>query len=101
MLGGADLIEVQGNRLDLKWIGEDGVIRDQFTMMKNINKKSVIHLKKGESVLLSASFVGDYEWNNQEKTKSIEVKPSKPKTEFTVRDKYNCVQDTFVVVLSK
>ncbi|MBC9932795.1 purple acid phosphatase family protein [Chitinophaga qingshengii] len=32
---GAGLLEVQGNRLDFKWICEDGVVRDHFTIMKN------------------------------------------------------------------
>ncbi|HEX5154681.1 MAG TPA: metallophosphoesterase family protein [Parafilimonas sp.] len=37
--GGAVMLEVQGNRLDLKWICGDGQVRDQFTMMKDVNKK--------------------------------------------------------------
>lgn len=31
---GAAMLEVHGNRLDFKWICEDGIIRDQFTIMK-------------------------------------------------------------------
>jgi hypothetical protein len=34
--GGALMLEVQGNRLDLKWICSDGQIRDHFTMMKDV-----------------------------------------------------------------
>ena len=32
--GGADMIEVKGNRLDFTWICADGVVRDHFTMVK-------------------------------------------------------------------
>jgi hypothetical protein len=32
--GGASILEINGDRLDLKWICADGVIRDHFTMMK-------------------------------------------------------------------
>jgi 3',5'-cyclic AMP phosphodiesterase CpdA len=32
--GGASILEINGNRLDFKWICADGVIRDQFTMLK-------------------------------------------------------------------
>ena len=32
--GGASILEVNGNRLDFKWICADGVIRDHFTMLK-------------------------------------------------------------------
>jgi 3',5'-cyclic AMP phosphodiesterase CpdA len=98
--GGANMLEVHGNRLDLKWVCEDGVIRDQFTMMKNVNKKSVIHIKKGGSTTLTASFMGDYEWNNKQKTKSIKVSPSTSAT-FTVHDKYGCIKDTFEVIVTK
>jgi len=97
--GGINMIEVNGNRLDMKWICEDGVIRDHFTMMKNVNKRSTIHLKKGKSAILTASFVGDYEWNNKQKTKSIKVSPTATST-FTVRDKFNCIRDTFDVIVS-
>jgi len=33
-IGGATMLEVKGNKLTLKWICADGVIRDQFTMVK-------------------------------------------------------------------
>jgi hypothetical protein len=36
--GGSCVIDVQDNKLELKWICADGVIRDQFTMMKEMNK---------------------------------------------------------------
>lgn len=32
--GGASLLEITGNHLNFKWICADGVIRDQFTMVK-------------------------------------------------------------------
>ena len=46
--GGAVMLEVQSNRLDLKWICADGQIRDQFTMMKDISKKDerILHKDK-------------------------------------------------------
>lgn len=37
-IGGAVMLEVEGNKLDLKWICSDGKIRDQFTMMKDVSK---------------------------------------------------------------
>jgi UDP-2,3-diacylglucosamine pyrophosphatase LpxH len=96
--GGANLLEVRGNRLDWKWICQDGVIRDQFTIMKNVNEQKVVHIKKGESVTLTASYVGDYKWNNEQSTKSIKVNP-RHTTTFSVQDKYNCLHDSFKVVV--
>lgn len=37
-VGGAVILEVKGNRLDLKWLSSDGTINDRFTMMKNLSK---------------------------------------------------------------
>jgi len=97
--GGTNIIEVQGNRLDVKWVCEDGIIRDHFTMMKNVNKKEVVKIKKGKSATLTASFVGDYKWSNNEKTRSIKVSPDVTSI-YSVHDKYGCVQDRFEVVVT-
>jgi hypothetical protein len=35
-VGGAVMLEVQGNKLELKWICADGKIGDHFTMMKDV-----------------------------------------------------------------
>ena len=37
-VGGAVMLEVEGNRLDLKWICSDGKIGNHFTMMKEVSK---------------------------------------------------------------
>ncbi|BAV05591.1 3',5'-cyclic AMP phosphodiesterase CpdA [Filimonas lacunae] len=101
--GGAAVLEVQGNRLDMKWICADGVQRDHFTMMKNVNKRSVVKAKRGESVTLTASYVtGNYHWSkSSETTKSITVKPTASKTVYTVTDDNGCLKDTIEVILEK
>lgn len=45
-VGGAVMLEVTGNMLNLKWICADGAIRDNFTMMKEVNAKDEKLLKK-------------------------------------------------------
>lgn len=42
--GGSLFFEIENNRLDAKWICADGVIRDNFTMIKNVNKVSNISI---------------------------------------------------------
>ena len=97
-VGGASIIEVQENRLDVKWICADGVIRDQFTIMKDVNKSIKIKCKKGEQVTLTASFIGSYQWNKRKETsRSITVTPASRKTMYEVRDPFNCVKDVFEV----
>lgn len=100
---GAAILEVQENRLDFKWICTDGVIRDQFTIMKDVGKKVVLRSKAGETVRLTASFISDtYQWNKSKQTeRTIEVSPRPGKTIYTVKDRYNSLQDIFEVIVSK
>lgn len=101
-IGGASMLEVQGSRLELKWICADGVIRDHFVMMKNVNKTQKIQLKKGEATTLTASFVGDYKWNKTADTgRSIKVTPPVGKTTYEVRDANSCVKDIFEITVAK
>lgn len=37
-IGGAVMLEAEGNKLVMKWICSDGQVRDQFTMMKDVSK---------------------------------------------------------------
>jgi len=101
-VGGASIIEVNANRLDLKWICSDGVIRDQFTIMKDVNKTVQVKGKKGVPVTLTASFVGNYQWNKRGvTTRSITVTPTARKTVYEVKDPFSCVKDVFEVVAVK
>jgi 3',5'-cyclic AMP phosphodiesterase CpdA len=45
-VGGSLMLEVTGNKMDLKWICSDGKIRDNFTMMKDVKNKEKSLLKK-------------------------------------------------------
>lgn len=96
--GGAAILEVQGNRLDLKWVCADGVQRDHFTMMKQVNQNRKYTVKRGESITLTASYVGNYKWNKSDATeRSITVIPKKGTTVYTVADSNGCLKDTFEV----
>ncbi|PSL30425.1 metallophosphoesterase [Dyadobacter jiangsuensis] len=94
--GGGLMMEVEGNRLDLKWIAADGVIRDKFTMEKGVNKETTQEIARDQSIELKASFLGDYLWSNGAKTRAITVKPTE-NTDYTVKDAQNCIQDVFHV----
>jgi acid phosphatase type 7 len=97
--GGASVLEIQNNRLDLKWVCADGVIRDRFTIMKEVNQHKTVQAKAGSKVTLTASFIGNYSWSNKQTTKSITV-PAKNGT-YTVVDKEGCLKDTFTIVTTK
>jgi hypothetical protein len=101
-VGGGLVLEAENNRLDISWLGADGVVRNHFTMMKNVNHRTALKLKKGQSVTLTASYTGEYNWSaSKQKTKSINVSPPVGKTTYTVRDQYNCIQDVFEVDVTR
>lgn len=101
-LGGASMLEITENKLELKWICSDGQIRDHFVMMKDVNKNRIINIKKGQPVTLTASFVGTYNWNKRKETsRSITVKPSSGTTIYEVTDPYTCLKDRFEVRVTR
>jgi hypothetical protein len=104
-------LEVQDNRLDAKFIGVSGVVRDQFTIMKGVNTKKTIVAEVNKSVDLTASWIGSYNWipvpaagKNGKKTLSFE--PDHADTYiYYVKDSVGlsktCISDTFEVKASK
>jgi acid phosphatase type 7 len=97
--GGSLILEIDRNRLDVKWLCADGVIRDSFTMMKDVNLSKTLKINYGEDVELLASWRGNYGWNkNKETSPSIIVSP-KADTIYTVGDNYKCLADSFKIVV--
>lgn len=96
--GGSMMLEVLGNRLDAKWICADGVIRDQFTMMKDVNTKKMINANAGDSVELVASYIGNYNWNVAGQTKrNAKVAVNGGRQIYTVTDNFSCLKDSFEI----
>jgi acid phosphatase type 7 len=96
---GAVMVEVEDNRLDLKWICEDGIIRDQFTLMKQVNKYTEISAVSGQNLKLNASWSGDYVWNNGEKIQNINLTNLTNSAKYFVTDKQKCLVDSFLVTI--
>ncbi len=93
--GGSLILEIQGNRLDGKFLPHNSdVILDKFTIMKNVNKVTNINLTLGESVDLEASWVGQYSWSSGQSSRNISITPSATTT-YTVTDQYTCITDTY------
>jgi methionine-rich copper-binding protein CopC len=97
--GGAFFFEVEQNRLDAKWVCADGLIRDQFTLMKDINKTTNLTIPSGTPTQLDASWLGNYSWNTSEITRSITVAPT-ANTTYTVTDNLNCITDVFNITVT-
>ncbi|WP_157976920.1 metallophosphoesterase [Taibaiella helva] len=96
--GGSMILEVKGNRLDAKWICADGVIRDQFTMMKDANRSRTLEVNSGNDITLTAAYNGTYSWQGvSANTKSVTVRPTDTTT-YVVNDNFSCISDTFIVL---
>lgn len=97
--GGSLVMDVNANRLDMKWLCADGSIRDKFTMFKDVNKIKTFTVTPTQTTIISASWPGNYIWSNTATTSSISVTTS-VNTTFWVKDPNNCVADSFRFVVA-
>lgn len=96
-IGGSLLFTIDNNRLDARWISTDGVIRDNFTVFKNVNKTEKKIVEFGEKIRLNASWKGSHLWSNGVNNQSfIEISPRKDTT-FSVVDSLGFLKDNFQI----
>ncbi|MGN6440167.1 MAG: metallophosphoesterase [Agriterribacter sp.] len=102
IVGGSLLLEVEGNRMDVKWVCADSTIRDSFTMMKETGSNTTYNVDVGQHIQLTASHRGTYNWSSGETTRTISVTPAaEGTTQYMVEDNEECTTDTFNVVASR
>lgn len=96
--GGSIYLEIEGNRLDSKYISENGTVADQFTIMKDVNKNiEIVIMPNTPSLSLQASWVGDFVWENSSNTsRSLTINPVIGHRYF-VEDSRQCLKDTFLI----
>lgn len=100
-------LEVEDNRLDAKFIGMSGTVRDQFTIMKGVNSKKTILAEVNKTVDLKASWIGSYNWipippARKDGKRTLTVKPDRKDIyTYYVRDSIGpsktCISDTFEI----
>jgi hypothetical protein len=96
--GGMFYFEIDNNRLDAKFIRRDGVIADQFSVLKDVNESNDAPATIGTPVTLTASWPGNYQWSTGETTRSINVTPvAAGVTNYSVTDGMGCITDQFAV----
>lgn len=99
--GGMFFFEVDDNRLNAKFIEQNGTIFDKFTITKDVNKTTNYSIVNGQSKTLSASWPGNYAWSTAASTKSILVTPpNNATTNYTVTDNFGCITDQFAITTS-
>jgi hypothetical protein len=99
-IGGSLLLTIDNNRLDARWVCADGVIRDNFSVFKNVNKTEKKSIVYGDTIRLNASWNGSHEWSNGVRNQDfIELSPRKD-TLITVKDSLGFLKDIFQISVS-
>lgn len=97
-IGGSMIFEIEGGRLDAKFLTENGTITDQFTIFKDliVTDPAAVTVNYQGLVNLTAPWQGKYVWNTGDKTRVIQKNPIETQ-KFTVKDPQNCLQTNFQV----
>jgi acid phosphatase type 7 len=96
-IGGSLVVTIDQNRLSGEWVCSDGVIRDKFTVFKDVNKTSKQTVEFGSKIKLKASWKGNFRWSNGVINKEeIEISPRKD-TVITVTDSLGYLMDRFEI----
>lgn len=108
--GGSLYFEVDSNRLDARFISYSGtggsvtpVVRDQFTIFKDVNKVNNYTVAINTPLTLTASWRGSYLWpnNSNAASRSVTIGNTANGTfNYFVRDANNCIRDSFVVTVT-
>ena len=92
---GAIILSVQNNKLESKFLSSEGVILDNFVMLKNVNKSSEYVINCGEILGLETSWKGDALWNKKIISANFKIDSLVNDTLLIATDKYVCLTDTF------
>ena len=112
--GGAFYFEVDSNRLDAKYIYQNGntipIVGDSFTVFKDVKKFTTYTVSKDSILNIESSWKGAYNWfaggttaPNLSTSRSFTVPTDTPGTyRYVVKDFSNntCLQDSFEVVVT-
>lgn len=105
--GGCLYFEVDSNRLDAKFISYNTaptpIIRDQFTIFKDVNKFTAITVVRNAPLTLTASWRGSYLWPNNGNATTQSVNPPTATVgtfPYIVRDNNGCLKDSFSVTVT-
>jgi hypothetical protein len=97
-IGGSMIFDIEGSRLDAKFLTENGTITDQFTIFKDltVTDPAAVTVNYQGLVNLTAPWQGEYVWNTGDKTRVIQKNPIETQ-KFTVKDPQNCLQTNYQV----
>jgi 3',5'-cyclic AMP phosphodiesterase CpdA len=91
---GAVILEVENNRLEAKYLSSQGILLDNFIMLKDVNKNADYRISCGEVLSLKTSWQGDV---FSKSNTSFSLDSLVLDTLFIVKDKNACLTDTFKI----
>lgn len=100
--GGSMAVDIENNRLDAKFIDEDGAVIDQFTIFKEVNKVIKQTINAYDAIELKASWpapANSYIWSTGDKSEKINLRPLKSSI-YTVTDSQKCLQDQYEITVN-
>lgn len=92
--GGMFYFEVEGNRLDARFLRKNGSIGDRFSIVKDVTPTHHLVVQPGDSTVLTAGWSGTYRWSTGASARSIAVAPLQDST-YRVEDPQGCLSQTF------
>jgi acid phosphatase type 7 len=96
--GGSLYLEIEANRLDAKWIADDGVVKDQFTIMKDVSRKITETFVDPFVTTVRASWIGTYNWQTPtSSSRNIVVPNPRSGLVYYVQDTQGCLKDTIEI----
>ena len=100
--GGSMLLDVNDNRLDAQLIMADGSVPDRFTIMKQVNKAAKLTAEYADTLQVSASWIGTYQWaNGQTGCTARYVANQSGVIPFVVKDNQQCLTDQFTITVQQ
>jgi Calcineurin-like phosphoesterase len=98
-MGGSLLIEVEGDRLDLKMIGEDGTVQDKFTMVKDMNQTRTVNVPLGANTFtIKSPYNEPTKWlSTAQLVPTLTIEHPVKGMVFQVEDLKNCFKDTLIL----
>lgn len=92
---GTMILDVNHNRLDAKFLTTNGIVYDQFTIVKDAGRRFVYQVCPGDTVSMIPSVPGPRVWTPGNFTAdSLSFQPVLS-TYFIASDAWNCINDTF------
>lgn len=98
---GSVVLDIDSNRMDVRFITSTGAVNDYFTLFKDNNVKLDTTIANGQSVTLTAGWTGSYSWSpGGQTTQSINVSPGSTTT-YLVEDPGGCNRNVFTVTVAE